>query len=393
MNEPSGRPLNVLALGTTFPAIPGDGTPEFVLTLSSELAARGHQVTVLVPQIPGAARSETINGLRVKRFRYFPRRFEDLAHGAVVPNLKARPSRWLQVPSLVGGFLLAARREVRRGNIDVVHAHWVIPAGLIARLIGRPYVITAHGGDAYAFSGAGASRIKKLALHAAKAVVPVSDAIGQRLAALGANVSPAVPMGVDIEAVAAAVGERRPVAGSILFVGRLVDKKGVDDLLRAIVDLPDATVRIVGDGPSRPALKTLADELEVADRVTFLGQQPRAVVLAEMAAAALVALPSKVGEGGDTDGVPVVLSEAMAARLPVVCSDAGGLSEHVVDGQNGWLVPAGSVADLRGAIAGALADPAEAERRAERAKDTMAGELGLAAIGDRYDAILRAAAG
>jgi glycosyltransferase involved in cell wall biosynthesis len=393
MPDAPDTPLRVLVMSTTFPVVAGDGTPEFVLTLSAELARRGHRVTVLVPRVAGGADREVVQGVQVRRFGYFPRRWENLADGAIMPNLRQRPIRWLQAPSLVVSFWWAARREVRRTQADVVHAHWVVPAGLIARLLRRPYLITAHGADAYTLRGAPFAWLKRSALAHASVTVPVSEAIGAELRALGGEVSEAVPMGSDFDAIEAEIGGRRPVPGRIVMVGRLVDKKGVDVLLRAMAGLPQATARIIGDGPRRADLERLAAELGVADRVEFVGKQPRRGVLDALATAAVVALPSKVGEGGDTDGVPVVLSEAVAAGVPVVVSDAGGLGEHVHDGVNGRLVPAGSVERLQAALRDVIADPEHAEAMAVVAREQMVGKLGLDAVGRRYAELLEAAAG
>lgn len=391
MSVPPESPTRVLVLGSTFPATPGDGTPEFVLTLSADLAARGYQVTAVVPRVPGGVRSEVIDGVQVRRFAYFPRRWEDLADGAIMPNLKEKKSRWLQAPCLAGAFLFAAIRESRRQKSDLVHAHWVIPAGIIARLLRKPYLVTAHGADAYTLRKPPFSWLKTTVLKHAVATVPVSEAIGAELGKLGITVAGAVPMGVDIDAITTEIGVRRTVPGRIVLVGRLVEKKGVDVLLRALAQLPDGTLQVIGDGPSRAALEELTATLGLSDRVEFLGQQPRKNVLATLATAAIVALPSKVGEGGDTDGVPVVLGEAMASGVPVVTSDAGGLSEHVEDGVNGRLVAAGSVDELREALRDMLADPEAAERRALAARERMVNTLGLDAVGGKYAAIIESA--
>src|SRR5262245_57457959 len=85
----AGPPVVVVA--TTFPARQGDGTPEFVLTLARSIP--NHEVTVVVPRMPGAARSEVIDGVRVRRVRYFPRRWEGLAADAIMPRLRAEPWR------------------------------------------------------------------------------------------------------------------------------------------------------------------------------------------------------------------------------------------------------------------------------------------------------------
>ena len=187
---PVAVPLRVLVLGTTFPAVAGDGTPEFVLTLSAELAALGHEVTAIVPRVPGAASAELLDGVRVRRFAYFPRRWETLADGGIAANLHARPGRWIQVPALVFSFLVAARREARRSDPDVVHAHWVVPAGTVARLLRRPYLITVHGADVYTLRAAPLGWIKRWTLRGAAATVPVSRAIGDELRRLGGDVTP-----------------------------------------------------------------------------------------------------------------------------------------------------------------------------------------------------------
>lgn len=393
---PATEPLRLLVLATTFPARAGDGTPEFVLTLSAALAAAGVEVHAVVPRVPGAPPREVVEGVEVRRVAYFPRRFEGLAHGAIMANLRAQRWRAAEAPSLVGALAVAARREVRRVRPHVVHAHWLVPAGLVARGLRRtdgvPYVVTAHGADAFTLRSAPALRAKRAVVAGAAATVPVSTAIGEALAPLG-PVAPPIPMGVDVARIAAEVGPRSPEPGRVLFVGRLVEKKGVDVLLRALARVPEAGAVVVGDGPSRSALEALAAELGLGGRARFLGQRDRAGVMAELARAALVALPSQVGAGGDQDGTPVVLGEAMAAGVPVVASDLGGLAEHVADGTSGWLVAPGSVDELAGALRAAVADPAGAERRAAAARAALSGALDLDSVARRYRAVLEAAAG
>src|SRR6266496_933475 len=146
MCTPRDSPVRILVLATTFPARAGDGTPEFVLTLSGAFAASGAHVTALVPRVPGSVRSEVIDGVHVRRFAYLPRKLEGLDHGAIMRNLRARPWRILEIPPLVIVFVIAALRQVRRERPDVVHAHWIIPGGLVARVLramtGVPYVVT-----------------------------------------------------------------------------------------------------------------------------------------------------------------------------------------------------------------------------------------------------------
>ncbi|WIB35297.1 hypothetical protein DEJ15_13280 [Curtobacterium sp. MCJR17_043] len=136
MSEPA-RPATarprLLVLASTFPSHPDDGVPAFVLDLARQEAVE-FDTAVLTPRVAGAARAETVDGVRVRRFAYFPRRFEDLADGAILDNLKADRKRVLQVPALVAAQWLAVRRAVRAGKPDVIHAHWAIPQAFVAAL-------------------------------------------------------------------------------------------------------------------------------------------------------------------------------------------------------------------------------------------------------------------
>ena len=163
--------------------------------------------------------------------------------------------------------------------------------------------------------------------------------------------------------------------------------------VRALPTVPDAQLVIVGDGPQRADLEELVAATGTTERVTFLGQCPRDQVMTELARAAVVAIPSQVGAGGDQDGTPVVLGEAIAAGVPVVVSALGGLAEHVVDGFSGRVVTPGSVDELAAALREVFADPAGAERLAAGALDGFNGSLDLASVADRYRKILDEAAG
>src|SRR6266516_6186521 len=182
MTATGDSPLRILVLATTFPVRAGDGTSAFVLTLSGAFTTSGAQVTAVVPRVPGGAANEVIAGVRVRRFAYFPRWFEGLDHRAIMANLRAHPWRILEVPPLMLAFTAAALRQVRRERPDVVHAHWIVPGGLIARLVLAfarvPYVVTAHGADAYMLRARLALRLKRAILRRAAATVPVSTAIG-----------------------------------------------------------------------------------------------------------------------------------------------------------------------------------------------------------------------
>jgi glycosyltransferase involved in cell wall biosynthesis len=136
--------------------------------------------------------------------------------------------------------------------------------------------------------------------------------------------------------------------------------------VRALVDVPDATMTLVGDGADRPALQALSSQLGVASRVRFLGARPRAEVLGLMASADAVVLTSA------WENFPHGLVEALAMGTPVVATRVGGVPEIVADGENGLLVPPGDPAAFAAAVNRFLGDAELRSRLAAAAAASVA---------------------
>lgn len=391
-SESRARRPAVVMVATTFPARAGDGTPEFVLTLAKSLGH--HDVTVIAPRMPGAARRESIDGVEIHRVAYFPARWEGLASDAIMPSLRAQPWRVVEVPFLFGALLAATWRTVRRQRPVALNPHWIVPGGVIALVVGlltrTPYVVTVHGADAYTLTGPLARRLKRLVLGRASAVLPVSEHI--RLTLELPESSPVLRMGVDTAGLREQIGVRAPEPGLLVSIGRLADKKGIDVLLRAMSKVPDLRLEVIGDGPESGNLQGLANDLGMADRVTFVGRQPRDGVLAALQRAQAVVIPSKVGAGGDRDGTPVVLCEAMAAGVPVVASALGGLEECLEDGQTGLLVPPGDVEALADVLRRMADGAVDLATMGKAAAEEAERSLDVNTVGQRYDQVIALAA-
>ena len=335
----SSRLPVLLVLASTYPRWPADPEPGFVHELSRRLTER-YRVIVLCPHAPGAKPRETMDGVEVVRYRYAPERWETLVNdGGIVTNLKRARWKLLLVPGFVLGQAWVAWRLMRRERVDVIHAHWLIPQGLIAALLpwlpGRrvSYVVTSHGADLYALKGRLLDGIKRFVARRAAAATVVSSAMRERLATLGVPAAHihVLPMGVDLSERFTPDPSVPRSQHEILFVGRLVEKKGlrhlIDALPQVLEGVPDAFLTIVGFGPEEAALRQQVHTLGLQAKVHFLGAVAQTRLPALYRRAALFVAPFVQAESGDQEGLPVALMEAVACGCPVVAGDVAGIED------------------------------------------------------------------
>ena len=386
----SPRPV-LLVVGSTFPAGAHDGTPAFIRDLSEELA-KAFDVTVLVPRVPRAAPNEEFGRLHIVRFAYFLRRWEDLADGAIIENLRSKRSRWIQVPFFFVCEFIAMRRLVRRLKPAAMHVHWMIPQGIVASLAARrtPQLVTTLGGDVYALRDPVSRRLKSRVLRRASAVTTMNSDMRNRLIELGAAAESTriLPMGAQIDEMERFRGSARE-STRMLFVGRLVEKKGAAVLIDALGLLTresDWSLDIVGDGPLRAELEARARPF--GGRVRFLGQAGKEVLGQQYATCAMLVMPSVSAASGDQDGLPVTLLEAMALECPVVASDLPGIDDALDHGSAGLLVEPNAPSALASALTLMLNDPALRARYGVAA-GARSERYSVQSIGAEYTALLQ----
>jgi glycosyltransferase involved in cell wall biosynthesis len=265
-------------------------------------------------------------------------------------------------------------------SIRHIHVHFLHTPGSVVRyatlLSRRTFSFSAHAKDIWTIPDW--ERAEKI-VAAQWGVACTRDGVSElrRVAGeAGARVE-LLYHGLDLARFPAPPAAREPRDGSdpdrpvrIVTVGRAVDKKGFDDLLDALSQLPSTLhwrLSHAGSGPLLPALKSQAERLGLAARVTWLGGQAQSDVIAILREADLFALPSKPGAGGDRDGLPNVLMEAATQGLPLVSTRFAGVPEFVTDGQNGLLVPPADPAALATAIERLIVDPSLRQRLGEAA--------------------------
>jgi glycosyltransferase involved in cell wall biosynthesis len=208
-----------------------------------------------------------------------------------------------------------------------------------------------------------------------------------------------IPMGVDVSLFSQGKREnlRRqldPEELLVLFVGRLVEKKGCPDLLRALVLLPEClrlrtTLWIVGEGNQKDELERTVNHLRIEDKVRFWGALSNEILPDFYAAADLFVAPSIEASSGDSEGLGVVLLEAFAARACVVATRTGGIASVVTDNATGLLVEPGDPKALACAIARLLSDSALRSRLAENAYTEVKERYGWPRIGQEFETLYR----
>ena len=369
-----GHP-KVLVITSTYPRYAGDSVPVFVHELCRRLAAT-FDMHVLAPHSPGAKTHEVLDGVQVHRFRYLPERFETLAYGGgILPGLRRRPWRAALLPPFLLSEYFAAARLVRSQRISLIHAHWLLPNGLIAARLGAPgraTLCTSHGSDLFSLNNAAFRVMQRYVLKNMDAVTVASRALGDKASAIaGQHESIQVmPMGIDTQ-------RFRPPATDVprdglLFVGRLVANKGLDILLRSLASLAVAGLRppltVIGAGPEIDGLKTLTMQLGLDSQTTFLGAMSNDDLPRHYQHAAALVFPSLLGRRGEQEGMGLVPVEALACECPVIASDLPGVRDAIQDGQTGLLFPPGDSAALAVQIRQIIVDRALAKRLACRGR-------------------------
>jgi teichuronic acid biosynthesis glycosyltransferase TuaC len=309
-------------------------------------------------------------------------------------------AEWMRYFSLPGGFglstagaFLFARivgrvRELhRRQPISLVHAHAPLPCGHAAMLLsaelGLPYVVSVHGLDAFSTEqvqgrpGEWCRRISQRVYRSARRVICISERVREQvLEGTGSDCRTSVVYnGVDAELFSP--GKEFSSSGPIvLSVGNLILIKGHETLIRAVAaigsEFPALTLEIVGQGPEQARLQALAHQLEIGDRVRFLGHQSRQAVAGAMRRCTVFALPSRY------EGLGCVYLEAMSVGKPVIGCRGQGIAEIVQHGSNGFLVGPDNERELALALAMLLRDEPGRLRLGAAARDTILERLTLA---------------
>jgi glycosyltransferase involved in cell wall biosynthesis len=348
--------MRVGLLSARFPPDVVAGAELQAQQLAEELARRGHDVTVFTRRGPGRPCQQRQDGYLIRRRNELP-----------VPGLRVV---W---DTLAGLRQVAQQRPRPQVLLSYLTINGLV--GVVAQaVLGIPTVVYIRGNKEYRLShpGGAESAVKRVLVPGiyrrigcllvqsksmlddvhAQLTTAGKVALAEQLRAK----TRVIPNGIRLSRGARATGRR------VLYVGRLIEDKGVADLLRAMRQLTGAEVWVVGDGPDRGRLEALAGD----QTVTFTGHLAHAEVLDGLQQARVLVLPTHLG-----DGLPNVILEAMAYGVPVVATHTAGIPDVVHHGETGFLIEPGDVDQMALYIGRLLSDDALWQALSQRSLEVV----------------------
>lgn len=349
--------MRVIFVTHNYPRFEGDLSGNFLHPLARTLVARGHDVQVIAPSDEGQGGEDVLDGVPIRRVRYAEASHEVLAYRGTMASALRSPGGMRALAGLVRAFTSATREELARAGDAVVHAHWWFPAAMaIPR--GTPTVVTCHGTDLRLLDTSRFVRmVGRRVLRRTSLVTTVSHFLadivtrrtGRELSADEIHPMPIVQV----------PRPRSSGGGGIIVLGRLTPQKRLGLALEAIakaraqgVTVP---VTIVGDGPERARLMSMAGALGLRDVATFAGSVASTDVPAFLSTADACLVTAR------HEGLGLAAAEAMIQGIPTIaCTDGGGLLD-VVPVSDGGRVVSPTVAAIAAALGEVVGVPTERE--------------------------------
>jgi glycosyltransferase involved in cell wall biosynthesis len=361
--------------------------------LAADLKKLGWQVDILAPHAPRSKTQEVLDGVMIKRFRYlWPEGLETVCYeGGALVKLQSQKSNFLKLLPFLLSECLSLIWQLKTRNYDLLHTHWILPQGFIGALVTKilniPHITTVHGGDVFGLNSKFYLRLKKFAAANADAITVNSSVTEKAVRGFTSYLEHvySIPMGVT-ESVRPGkketdfVRQKFGVEGPLLiFVGRIVEEKGVGDLIDAmtllIKQFPRIKCIIIGEGPDRKNFELKASQLGLSANIHFTGWIKNDVLPSYLSSADVFVGPSKQAQNGWLEGQGLTFIEAMMVETPVVATRCGGIVDLVRQEETGLLVEQNSPAQIASAVLRLLGDSSLASSLSRKAKLFVEGKF------------------
>ncbi len=341
--------MNILVINYEYPPIGGGGG--FVTRdIIEEIAAKGHNVTVVTSHYKELAKQEMLNGVNIIRVPVIFRNKLEVAN---------MPSMFCYLPSSIFNGLF----KFNPNTFDIINTHFAVPSGpagyVLSRVFKLPNVLSIHGGDIFDPSKSSSPHNTPIFSNIVTAMLKSADRVVAQSTDTKRNAYTYYKINRPIEVIP--LGIKKPVFQTkrrsdfglrddeIVFctIGRLVKRKNIDDICSVLSHLKnDYSFKflIIGDGPERGHLEELKVKLNLDDHVRFLGNAT------DEEKFQILALSDFYLSTALHEGFGLVFLEAMECGLPIVCYDRGGQNDFLISGKTGYLVELGNKDKFRSRI-------------------------------------------
>ena len=377
MSTQVNQHLKICVIGSTYPLNPNDKQVPWLRESLKQLKKRGHHISVFAPSFKGRKDHE-IDGIPVKRFRYAPAQWETLTHGSGAPNKVHSVSKKLWVISYIALGCIQAALFAWRERFNIIHAHWPFPHGYfswVMRIVCRaPVVLTCHGAELALAKNSGLIRKALSTILRSHAILACNSShtrsqirrISKREAdiyAYGSSIETASPSNCKNTF-------QLPI--KLLFCGRLIERKGLNYLIEALPELLKSfptQLDITGEGVCKSEWEAQVERLSLSEHVNFHGFVDDEKLADLYQSCDIYVHPAIHDSRGETEGLGVVLIEALANAKPVIASEVGGIVDVIIDKKTGILVPEKDANAITQAVITLVENPDLAHKLGKQGQD------------------------
>ncbi len=379
--------MNILFLTHCYPRYEGDSNGIFIHILAAALVEVGHKVHVLSPHAPGLPEEETRECVLVRRFKYATEEAETLAYSnAMAESVFSSPRGMFRFFNMLSFWEKSALSWHAEASFNGVHAHWWVPAGVVARRLARrtglPWGVTLHGTDVHLANKNAVFRfLANQVIGDSRGAAVVSIFLRDIVSKWGFIDVPVAPMPIQLDFFSPLPHKTKKEDDLVIFVAaRLVPQKRVADAVRAVHFAlekgANLRLKIAGDGPERETLELLVKEMRLEEKVEFLGEIPPDQMVAQYDRSDIVLMLS------EREGMGLVVAEAMARGRAVIVAHHGGVEDFGKSGAR--MVPLGDFRAVAEEISHLASNVQLRNSMGRRSKEYASGRFRSQEAADKY---------
>jgi len=382
------KKIKVFSLATTYPESTHSTKPKFVHLLNKELVNLGVNVLAITPYTKGAKTKEILDGVNIFRFMYLPVNSESSLI-SIPDQLEKSKIGYFKVFLMISSFFINTFFTCLRERPDIIHGQWAFPGGYIAYIMSKIFnkksVITVHFAEIPLLKKF--NLLKKIvvrALNHSSEIVAVSNFTKNELVNLGVKedritIIKPIPNFIKKPIIQENSFEELKIKFThskdkiIFFLGRLVERKGVEFLIQALPLIKSKNFHLIisGEGHLLEKLKKLTKSLDLNHKVTFFESPTDSEIAMLGSISDVFVCPSIVDSKGETEGLGLVIVEAMAFGLPVIATSVGGIVDIIKNEENGILIPQKDPKSIANAIERLFQDENLTKKILKRSNETV----------------------